>query len=86
MTAINHSEDLAQETIQGHPPAQLQSPQQRRPASKIWRSASTHVLLLIGSIFFVAPLLFMVSTSLKAMRQITRFPPEWIPNPVIWGN
>jgi multiple sugar transport system permease protein len=28
----------------------------------------------------------MVSTSLKAMRQITRFPPEWIPNPVIWAN
>lgn len=46
----------------------------------------THLILLVGSFFFVAPMLFMVSTSLKAMRQITRFPPEWIPDPVIWGN
>lgn len=49
-------------------------------------SSITHLILLVGSIFFVAPMLFMVSTSLKAMRQITRFPPEWIPDPVIWGN
>ena len=47
---------------------------------------STHLILLVGCIFFVAPLVFMASTSLKAMRQITRFPPEWIPNPVIWAN
>jgi ABC-type glycerol-3-phosphate transport system permease component len=46
----------------------------------------THGILLVGAFFFVAPMLFMLSTSLKAMRQISRFPPEWIPNPVIWGN
>ncbi|MBI2941516.1 MAG: carbohydrate ABC transporter permease [Chloroflexi bacterium] len=28
----------------------------------------------------------MVSTSLKANRQIFLFPPEWIPNPLIWEN
>jgi ABC-type glycerol-3-phosphate transport system permease component len=28
----------------------------------------------------------MVSTSLKADRQIFAWPPVWIPNPVIWGN
>jgi multiple sugar transport system permease protein len=55
-------------------------------ASKVWRSLLSHSVLLIGSIIFVAPLIFMVSTSLKAMRQIAKFPPEWIPNPVIWGN
>ena len=32
------------------------------------------------------PLIFMVSTSLKASRQIAKFPPELIPNPFIWGN
>jgi len=46
----------------------------------------THLVLLVGSLFFVAPMIFMLSTSLKAMRQISRFPPEWIPEPVIWGN
>ena len=82
MTALNRSEELAQENTKPSPKAAAKS----RRASKAWQGASTHVLLLIGSIFFVAPLVFMVSTSLKAMRQITRFPPEWIPNPVIWGN
>jgi ABC-type glycerol-3-phosphate transport system permease component len=50
------------------------------------KSVLSHVLLLVGSFFFFAPLLFMISTSLKAMRQIAKFPPEWIPNPVIWLN
>lgn len=50
------------------------------------RQLLAHAFLLVGSFFFVAPMLFMVSTSLKAMRQISRFPPEWIPDPVIWGN
>lgn len=57
-----------------------------RQLSKASKSLVAHLILLAGSVFFVAPLLFMVSTSLKAMRQITRFPPEWIPNPVIWAN
>lgn len=55
-------------------------------ASKVVSSLLSHAALILGSILFVAPLIFMVSTSLKAMRQIARFPPEWIPNPVIWGN
>lgn len=50
------------------------------------RLTLAHLFLLVGSFFFVAPMLFMVSTSLKAMRQISRFPPEWIPDPIIWGN
>jgi len=45
-----------------------------------------HVVLLIGGLGFAMPLIFMVSTSLKAMRQIALFPPQLIPNPVIWRN
>ena len=45
-----------------------------------------HVILLPGVVFFVIPLVFMVSTSLKALRQIALFPPELIPNPVLWAN
>ena len=50
------------------------------------KSVSSHVVLIIGGFFFVVPLLFMLSTSLKATRQIAKFPPELIPNPFIWGN
>lgn len=45
-----------------------------------------HVILLPGVVFFVIPLVFMVSTSLKTFRQIALFPPELIPNPVLWKN
>ncbi len=45
-----------------------------------------HLLLGIGAVFFVVPLVFMVSTSLKALRQIAQFPPALIPDPVIWRN
>jgi len=46
----------------------------------------SHLILAVGSVFFVVPLIFMLSTSLKATRQIAMFPPELIPNPVIWLN
>jgi ABC-type glycerol-3-phosphate transport system permease component len=78
MTATSQSDQLAKSTVQAAP--------KTRHWAKYWRSPLTHFVLILGSIFFVAPLFFMLSTSLKAMRQITKFPPEWIPNPVIWGN
>ncbi|MEZ4659836.1 MAG: hypothetical protein R2911_19955 [Caldilineaceae bacterium] len=39
-----------------------------------------------GALLFVVPLLFMLSTSLKAMRPDRPPLPELIPNPVIWLN
>jgi multiple sugar transport system permease protein len=50
------------------------------------KSILTHVILLVGSLGFIMPLVYMVSTSLKATRQIAKFPPELIPNPFIWRN
>jgi len=50
------------------------------------RRIVTHLILIVGSLTFIAPLAFMLSTSLKAQRQIIVFPPIWIPNPVIWRN
>ncbi|MEZ4707294.1 MAG: carbohydrate ABC transporter permease [Caldilineaceae bacterium] len=61
-------------------------PQSRTRAWQSLRSTASHLLLTLGALFFVVPLLFMVSTSLKAMRQIAQFPPALIPNPVIWLN
>ncbi len=45
-----------------------------------------HIVLLGVGFFFLLPLVWMISTSLKADRQIFVYPPEWIPNPVIWEN
>ena len=52
----------------------------------ISQSIFSHTLLIIGGSFFAMPLVYMLSTSLKATRQIAKFPPELIPDPFIWAN
>jgi len=39
----------------------------------------TYLLLLLGSITFLAPLLWMLSTGLKPIDQTMTMPPAWIP-------
>src|SRR6266404_8257961 len=39
----------------------------------------TYLLLLLGSITFLAPLLWMLSTGLKPIDQTMTMPPTWIP-------
>lgn len=56
------------------------------PARKLMSGMLTHGLLIALGIVFFLPLVFMVSTSLKAERQIFVYPPIWIPDPVIWRN
>jgi len=63
-------------------PVRLASMSRRRIAGRILAHA---VLIGIG-VFYLMPLVWLISTSLKATRQIFVYPPEWIPNPVIWRN
>src|SRR5690242_15940310 len=48
--------------------------------------AAVWFLLCTGSLLMTLPFLWMVSTSLKETSQIWVFPPQWIPNPVVWQN
>lgn len=50
------------------------------------RRLITHVTMLIGSIVFGLPLFWMISTSLKPSYQIFVWPPQWIPNPIVWED
>jgi len=43
-------------------------------------------ILVIGSISFLLPLLWMVSTALKSNQEVMKVPPVWLPNPPIWEN
>jgi multiple sugar transport system permease protein len=61
----------------------------------IWRSKTTrrrilatvtHVILIAGSIAVLIPLAWMLSTSLKPTTQVSKWPPIWIPNPIMWSN
>lgn len=47
---------------------------------------SSYFILGIGSIFILLPFFWMISTSLKEKIDIYKFPPEWIPDPVMWSN
>lgn len=50
------------------------------------RSALLHVFLLAGSAIMLTPFLWMLSTSLKEPSQIFTYPPQWIPDPIVWEN
>jgi ABC-type glycerol-3-phosphate transport system permease component len=44
------------------------------------------LLLLAGSITYLMPMLWMLSTSLKTELQVRMVNSPWIPNPVMWSN
>jgi len=50
------------------------------------RSMLIHGVLLSGSVVFLFPLAWMVSTSLKPIEQTMVMPPKWIPEPIRFVN
>jgi ABC-type glycerol-3-phosphate transport system permease component len=45
-----------------------------------------HGIIWVGAIAMVMPFLWMLSTSLKSQGAAVVYPPEWIPNPILWHN
>ncbi|GMA35991.1 hypothetical protein GCM10025876_21950 [Demequina litorisediminis] len=43
-------------------------------------------ILSLGAVFMAAPLLWMLSTSLKTKEAVYSLPPQWIPDPFVWDN
>src|SRR3954468_18490234 len=74
-------------TITASPAAQAASTatrqQNRRRQEQVKRALAVLLLTLLGILFFV-PFLWMLVTSLKDQRDV--FNPNWIPNPIVWGN
>jgi ABC-type glycerol-3-phosphate transport system permease component len=56
----------------------------RKSTSETMIRIVVHVVLAALGVLYVLPLLWMVSTSLKTVRQIFVYPPQWIPRPVVW--
>lgn len=56
------------------------------PRVRLVSQALTHLILLAGSVIMLIPLLWTLSTSLKTLQQIAVWPPEWIPDPIMWRN
>lgn len=45
-----------------------------------------HLLIWLGGVLMVLPFLWMLSTSLKSQGEAMIYPPQWIPNPILWSN
>lgn len=68
--------------IQGHKAPWLERDSTRR----LFHALFVYVLVLPGAILFMIPLVWMLSSALKDQKQIFIFPPQWIPNPILWEN
>lgn len=54
---------------------------------KLMRKNLVYFLLIAGSIVFLIPFFWMLSTSLKGgQSEIFSFPPQWIPKKLYWQN
>lgn len=58
----------------------------QRSTRKLFRGGIVHIMLLISSVSFLLPFMWMLSTSFKSNEQLFLWPPVWIPRPVVWQN
>ncbi len=59
--------------------AQIEPKGGRRDPGRLARLIPSYAALILLTLVFLAPLLWMLSTSLKPRFQTTQFPPQWIP-------
>lgn len=53
---------------------------------EILRKTLVYFLLIALSALFLFPLFWMVTSALKVESQIFKWPPQWIPDPIMWTN
>lgn len=54
--------------------------------NRLWRELLWHLLLSAIGLLLLAPLAWLLSTSLKEPSAIFILPPQWIPDPIRWQN
>jgi ABC-type glycerol-3-phosphate transport system permease component len=59
---------------------------ERRRFGLTVRNIIVYGLLILLSLIFIFPFVWMVLTALKPEHQIFLWPPQWIPDPVEWSN
>jgi len=45
-----------------------------------------YLMLIMGSLMFILPLFWALSSSFKSDYQVMQYPPQWIPSPLRWQN
>jgi multiple sugar transport system permease protein len=59
---------------------------QTRRFNDLMHGIVVYSLLIVLSLLFLFPFYWMLSTALKAERNVFLWPPQWIPDPVLWSN
>lgn len=54
--------------------------------NKLIHDIVVYSLLILLSLLFIFPFYWMLSTALKAEYNVFKWPPQWIPDPVMWSN
>src|SRR5947209_15420513 len=54
--------------------------------SQVLQRVLVYVLLIVGSIVFILPFMWMLTTSLKPSSQVFTFPPQFFPSSFQWRN
>lgn len=57
-----------------------------RLRTRVAKTLSRHLVLTCVALVFAVPVLAMIAESLKTLAQNTIIPPQWIPNPIYFGN
>lgn len=58
----------------------------RRETRRVLHAILVYALVIPGALIFMIPLIWMLSTALKEPKQVFIFPPQWIPDPIMWEN
>ena len=69
----------------GAKPATVETASINDRTPRIARVLGTAALVIL-SVVFLAPFIWMVSTSLKTVAQSVATPPVLVPNPIVWAN
>jgi multiple sugar transport system permease protein len=67
------------------PPAQFVESRRIRSSHSLWQTLRI-ILLVVIAFFMLMPFVWLVTSSLKTQVNIFQYPPQWIPDPVMWEN
>ena len=67
-------------------PSRIQGWWRTKTAQEWTRNVIVYALLIILGVIFIFPFFWMVTSALKPQYQIFVWPPQWIPDPIMWEN
>lgn len=67
-------------------PRSVQRPLWNRRTQQMVGKVLAYLFMSALCFAFLVPFYWLISTSLKLRSQVWSFPPQWVPNPVVWSN